>query len=529
MLAQLPRILFAAASSGSGKTTVTSGILRCLDRRGANVHAYKCGPDYIDPMFHRSVLNTPCRNLDLYFSTEDQVRTLLAESALAGAHAGAHAEGAGESAVCAEAASPEATASQGAATLREESAAQDAAVAQRIAVLEGVMGYYDGLGGTTVTASAYHVAQTTNTSVILIADGRGASLTLVASLKGIIEYRQPNSVAGVIINRCTKSLATLLAPAIEQECGIPVLGYVPNKPEFALESRHLGLVTANEVDDLQKRIDAVADTLEETIDIDALLTIAQQASALEYNPSHVTAATANKPIIAVAQDEAFCFYYEESLELLRKLGAELAFFSPLAGDTLPKGTCGVYLGGGYPELHAAALAENKALARQLRERHTAGMPLFAECGGFMYLQESLTDIERHTWPMTGVIPGEVHYTGKLSRFGYIELTASEHGMGLDAGDTLRAHEFHYFDSSHNGQACHAVKYTGKQWDCCVLEDRLFAGFPHFYLPNCQKLARGFVEAAAAYKHEMNGAEEAPRPEQSATNESSSSTEAQGVQ
>ena len=533
MLAQLPRVLFAAASSGSGKTTVTSGILRCLDRRGANVHAYKCGPDYIDPMFHRSVLNTPCRNLDLYFSTEDQVRTLLAESALAGACAGGNAEGtdesAGRSAVCTEVVNPEATASQGATAVHEETASQGAAAAQRIAVLEGVMGYYDGLGGTTVTASAYHVAQTTNTPVILIADGRGASLTLVASLKGIIEYRQPNSVAGVIINRCTKGLAALLAPAIEKECGIPVLGYVPNKPEFALESRHLGLVTANEVDGLQKRIDAVADTLEETIDIDALLTIAQQAPALEYNPSHVTAATADKPIIAVAQDEAFCFYYEESLELLRKLGAELAFFSPLAGDALPAGTCGVYLGGGYPELHAAALAENKALARQLRKRHAAGMPLFAECGGFMYLQESLTDIEGHTWPMAGVIPGEVHYTGKLSRFGYIELTASEQGMGLDAGDTLRAHEFHYFDSSHNGQACHAVKYTGKQWDCCVLEDRLFAGFPHFYLPNCQKLARGFVEAAAAYKRETNATNEScSQSEQSTTNEPSSNTEAQGV-
>ena len=269
-------------------------------------------------------------------------------------------------------------------------------------------------------------------------------------------------------------------------------------------------------------------TLEETIDINALLAVAQQAPALEYEPSQVTAATADKPIIAVAQDEAFCFYYEESLELLRKLGAELAFFSPLAGDTLPKGTCGVYLGGGYPELHAAALAENKALAHELQAHHAAGMPLFAECGGFMYLQENLTDIEGRTWPMAGVIPGEVHYTGKLSRFGYIELTASERGMGLDAGDTLRAHEFHYFESSHHGQACHAVKYTGKQWDCCVLEDRLFAGFPHFYLPNCQKLARGFVEAAAAYKHEMNGAEEAPRPEQNAANEPSSSTEAQGV-
>ena len=462
MLAHLPRMLFAAASSGAGKTTVTSGILRCLAQRGINVHAYKCGPDYIDPMFHRFVLDTPCRNLDLYFSSEAQVRTLLAESAR-------NDDDAGETAT--------------------------------LAVLEGVMGFYDGLGGTTETASAYHVAQATNTPVILIADGRGASLTLVAALKGIITYRHPSNVKGVIINRCTKSLAALLAPAIQQECGVPVLGYVPALPEFALESRHLGLVTAGEVHDLQERIDGIANTLKQTIDIDALLDLASAAPPLEYEPSHTVPATDDAPLIAVANDEAFCFYYEESLELLRTLGARLAFFSPLAGDALPQDTCGVYLGGGYPELHAEALAANTTLACELRELHRKGLPLFAECGGFMYLQKTLTDIEGRTWPMAGVLPGEVHYTGKLSRFGYVELTAQHDGMGIDAGDTLRAHEFHYFDSTQNGCALHAVKYTGKQWDCGVVEKRLFAGFPHFYLPNCQKLARGFVEAAAAFKHE----------------------------
>ena len=457
MLRTLPRFLIAAASSGSGKTTVTSGLLRCLERRGVAVTAYKCGPDYIDPMFHRSVLNTPCRNLDLYFSTEDQVRTLVAESA-----------GQGD---------------------------------DSLAVLEGVMGYYDGLGGTTPTASAYHVASATNTPVVLIADGRGASLTLVASLRGIIQFRQPNPVAGVIINRCTKSLMTLLAPLIEEECGVPVLGYVPNKPEFALESRHLGLVTADEVDDLQERINAVADTLEQTIDINALLALAAGAPALEYEPSAVEPVTADAPIIAVAQDDAFCFYYEESLELLRKLGAHLVPFSPLTDATLPEGTCGVYLGGGYPELHGRELAENTALAAQLRQAHGAGMPIFAECGGFMYLQENMTDIDGNTWPMAGVIPGQVHYTGKLSRFGYVELAAQQEGLGIEPGDTLRAHEFHYFDSSNNGAALHATKYTGKQWDCCVAEDRLFAGFPHFYLPNCLPFATRFVKSAAAFAQE----------------------------
>ncbi len=460
MLAELPRFLIAAASSGSGKTTVTSGLLRCLDRRGIKVSAYKCGPDYIDPMFHRSVLNTPCRNLDLYFSTEDQVRTLLAESA-------GHTE-------------------------------------SSLAVLEGVMGLYDGLGGTTSTASAYHLAQATETPIVLIADGRGASLTLVAALKGIIHYREPSRVAGIIINRCTKSLMNLLAPLIQEECKVPVLGYVPNTPEFSLESRHLGLVTADEVSDLHKRIDLVADTLEQTIDIDALLALAATAPALSYEPSSIEPVTAAAPLIAVAQDEAFCFYYEESLELLRKLGARLAPFSPLTDATLPEGSCGVYLGGGYPELHAEKLAGNTALAQALRQAHQAGMPFFAECGGFMYLQESLTDIEGTTWPMAGVIPGQVHYTGKLSRFGYIELAAQTAGLGVRPGDTLRAHEFHYFDSTCNGNALRATKYTGKSWDCCVVEERLFAGFPHFYLPNCPQLATRLVKAAAAFAQETEG-------------------------
>ena len=479
MLAQLPRVLFAAASSGSGKTTVTCGILRSLARRGVNVCAFKCGPDYIDPLFHRSVLSTPCRNLDLYFSSEEEVRTLLAEGAGA----------------CAEAEPPCST-----------SNADDAHAANPsppLAVIEGVMGYYDGLGGTTDTASAYHVACATNTPVVLIVNARGASLTLVAQLKGIIEYRKPSHIAGVILNCCSKNLAALLTPALQQECGITVLGYVPNKPEFALESRHLGLVTADEIDNLQERIDAIANTLDETINFEALLNLANHAPALEYEPHTCTPATTTQPVIAVARDHAFCFYYEESLELLRRLGARCAYFSPCAGDVLPQGCCGVYLGGGYPELHAKELQENTALAQQLREQHAASMPFFAECGGFMYLQERLVDMEGNSWRMAGVIPGDVHYTGKLTRFGYVELTAQKSGMGTHAGNTLRAHEFHYFDSSCNGNAFHAVKHTGKQWDCCVVENRLFAGFPHFYLPNCEGLARGFVEAAAAFQQEQH--------------------------
>ena len=194
-LCTTPRILISAVSSGSGKTTVTSGLLRCLARKGLRLTAYKCGPDYIDPMFHKRVLDTPCRNLDLFFSTEDEVRALFGQSA------------------------------------READ----------LAVLEGVMGFYDGLGGTTTQASAYHLAKTTQTPVLLIADGRGTSLTLASVIKGVQEFREHSNIAGVIVNRCSKSAFSLIARIVESECGIPVLGYIPVEPEAALESRHLGL------------------------------------------------------------------------------------------------------------------------------------------------------------------------------------------------------------------------------------------------------------------------------------------------
>ena len=458
MLAKLPRILIAAASSGSGKTTVVSGLLRALSRRRTAVMAYKSGPDYIDPMFHRAVLDTPCRNLDLYFSTEDQVRTLVAESATA---------------ACAQ-----------------------------LVVMEGVMGFYDGLGGNTEIASAYHVARTTKTPVILVVDGRGTSLTLCATIKGLMEFRPESNVAGVIINRCSKMLFSSLAPLIQKECGIPALGYVPNKEKFALESRHLGLITAGEVGDLQARIDAVADALEEGIDFDALLAIAQGAPELAYEPLAVEPVTDQKPVIAVAYDEAFCFYYEESFDILHRLGADLRFFSPLEDEELPEEACALYLGGGYPELHAAELAANKAMRASVVKAREKGMPLFAECGGFLYCKETLDDMEGNTYPMTGILPGGARYTGKLSRFGYVELNAQAAGMGVEKGSVMRAHEFHYYDSDDNGAAFYAVKSTGKNWDCGVVEERLVAGFPHLYLPSCPDFAAGFVKAAAAYKQEQ---------------------------
>ena len=453
-LCTTPRILISAVSSGSGKTTVTSGLLRCLARKGLKLAAYKCGPDYIDPMFHKRVLDTPCRNLDLFFSTEDEVRTLLGQSA------------------------------------RETD----------LAVLEGVMGFYDGLGGTTTQASAYHLAKTTQTPVILIADGRGTSLTLASVIKGVQEFREHANIAGVIVNRCSKSAFSLIARIVESECGIPVLGYIPVEPEAALESRHLGLVTAGEVADLQERIDKMADLLEASVDIDALIAIARNATPFAFEPLSVEPVAQNKPVIAVAHDNAFCFYYEESLERLRQLGATLVDFSPLHDAAIPENADALYLGGGYPELSVKELSENVRMRASVKHAYEAGMPIFAECGGFLYLKERLSDMDGAEWPMAGILPGGAHYTGKLSRFGYIELTAKEAGFAAQPGETFRAHEFHYYDSDENGAAFHAQKPLSKRnWDCCYSDDRLFAGFPHMYLPATPTLAENFVRAASAYK------------------------------
>lgn len=449
-----PRILISAVSSGSGKTTVTSGLLRCLARKGLKLAAYKCGPDYIDPMFHKRVLDTPCRNLDLFFSTEDEVRALLGQSS------------------------------------READ----------LAVLEGVMGFYDGLGGTTTQASAYHLAKATSTPVILIADGRGTSLTLASVIKGVQKFREGVNIAGVIVNRCSKGAFPLLARIVEDECGIPVLGYIPVEPDAALESRHLGLVTADEITDLQERIDKMADLLEASVDIDALIALARNATPFEFEPLEVEPVAQNAPVIAVARDNAFCFYYEESLERLRQLGATLVDFSPLHDAAIPADANALYLGGGYPELSVKELSENETMRASIKRAYDAGMPMLAECGGFLYLKERLTDMDGIEWPMVGILPGGAHYTGKLSRFGYIELIAREAGFAAQPGETFKAHEFHYYDSDENGAAFHAQKPLSKRnWDCCYSNMQVFAGFPHMYLPATPALAENFVRAASAYK------------------------------
>jgi len=446
------QFLLAAPRSGSGKTTMTCALLMALKRRGHAPCAFKNGPDYIDPMFHRAVLGVESRNLDLYFSAPETVRTLYAR--------GAAGHGA--------------------------------------AVCEGAMGFYDGLGGVSDRASAWHLADTLGLPVLLVVEPKGQSLTLAAELKGLVNFRTPSHIAGILLNNCTARMHALLAPMLEEETGLPVLGFLPKLPEAVIGSRHLGLYTAAEVENLQQKLALLADAAEEHIDWPRLLALCEkEPPALPVQPETPPA----RVRIAVAQDEAFCFTYAETLEAFRDAGAEVVFFSPLRDTALPENIGGLYLPGGYPELHARELSKNTSLLREIKQKIESGLPTAAECGGFLYLGQSLTDAEGQSWPMAGVLPGEAKDAGRLVRFGYAALSADSDSMLFRAGESFPIHEFHHWDSTANGVALAAKKPVGgAEWRCGFVNEHFYAGFPHLYWAGTP-LPQRFAAAAENYRRD----------------------------
>ena len=456
------QFLLAAPRSGSGKTTMTCALLMALKRRGCAPCAFKSGPDYIDPMFHRAVLGVESRNLDLFFSAPETVRTLYAK--------GAAGHGA--------------------------------------AVCEGAMGFYDGLGGVSDRASAWHLADTLDLPVLLVVEPKGQSLTLAAELNGLVNFRTPSHIAGILLNNCTARMHALLAPMLEKETGLPVLGFLPKLPEAVIGSRHLGLYTAAEVENLQQKLALLADAAEEHIDWPRLLALCEkEPPALPVQPEMPPA----RVRIAVAQDEAFCFTYAETLEAFRDAGAEVVFFSPLRDMALPENIGGLYLPGGYPELcakalsypelHARELSENTSLLREIKQKIKSGLPTAAECGGFLYLGQSLTDAEGQSWPMAGVLPGEAKDAGRLVRFGYAALSADSDSMLFRAGESFPIHEFHHWDSTANGTALAAKKPVGgAAWRCGFVNEHFYAGFPHLYWAGTP-LPQRFAAAAENYRRD----------------------------
>lgn len=448
--------LITAGASGSGKTSVVVGLLSLLQRKGYNVGSFKCGPDYIDPMFHRAVMGVESHNLDLFLASADRVKEFYQRYS------------AGKTAV----------------------------------ICEGAMGYFDGLGGITDEASAWKVADTLDLPVIAVIDAKGASLSIAAQILGLKALRQPHHIVGVILNKCSKMLYQRLKPVLEAETGVKLLGFLPYVEGAEFSSRHLGLYTAGEISDINQRIEKIADALEDSLAFEAFEELCKRnvkagdgVEQLELEDRKTRA----KAKIAVARDDAFCFLYEETLDTLKEQGAELVFFSPLHDEGLPKGVSGLYLPGGYPELFAGELSFNEDMLKDVKSAIESGLPTVAECGGFLYLCESLEDGNGDIYEQVGIFKGAATNKEKLVRFGYSLLSQEEDSLLFRKGEEVPMHEFHYWDAADPGSDLLATKpLGGRSYRCAYSTDTLYAGFPHLYLAGKPKLAARFVEKAAAF-------------------------------
>lgn len=447
--------ILAGTGSGCGKTTVTLGLLRVLQQRGMRVQPFKVGPDYLDTAWHTAVTGVESRNLDSFMLPAPTLNALF----------------------------------------NQQMQAAD------IAVIEGVMGLYDGYGTDPDYCSSAALAKQLGVPVILLVDGKAVSTSIAATVMGFQHFDPALTIAGVIVNRVNSdSHYQLLKHAIEHYCGIPALGYVPVTAGVALPERHLGLVTAREsVIDSQSWRD-FAGRIAQTLDIDKLLSLSTLPSLPEGQWPALPARDEGEGItLALADDEAFNFYYPDNIELLRNTGVKIVRFSPLHDAKLPECQM-LWLGGGYPELYARVLSANRPMLDAIRSAHQSGVAIYAECGGLMYLGSTLRDAAGDIHSMAGVIPGHSEMGKRLTRFGYCEATASQPMLLADAGETLRGHEFHYSDFTPEQDAVMQCRKTRdgrmlSQWQGGWQVGNTYASYLHIHFAQRPTMLSRWIAAA----------------------------------
>ncbi|MWC30615.1 cobyrinate a,c-diamide synthase [Paenibacillus sp. MMS18-CY102] len=465
------RLVIAGTGSGAGKTTVTIGLMAALKRRGMQVQGFKCGPDYIDPSYHTAVTGRQSRNLDTWMLPHDTMKEIF---------------------------------------LRGSAGAD-------ISIIEGVMGMFDGKDPLSDTGSTAEIASLLQSPVLLVVNAQSMARSAAAVVLGFQQLAGDGRIAGVIVNKCGSSgHYKLVKAAIEQVCGIPVLGWLGRDDELQVPERHLGLVPAIERGELEPLFRRAADLIEQGVDLDAVLALAEQAPHLDWPANRLFAEMPceagaagdamipahSQPIIAVAKDAAFNFYYPENLELLEQLGAHIRLFSPLAGEQVPEEADGVYIGGGFPEEFAPQLAAASHVGRGLKARAEAGLPVFAECGGYMYLSRSITDRAGIKHEMVGLIPAEVRMQAKLAALGYREVKGLRDSLLLAEGETIRGHEFHYStlcpDHENYPYAYETKGLRGTGQDGYGLPS-LTAGYSHVHFASNIGAVRRFIAQCAAYR------------------------------
>ncbi|MCP3742042.1 cobyrinate a,c-diamide synthase [Rossellomorea sp. BNER] len=452
------RFILAGTGSGVGKTTFTIGIMRALMKRGLKVQGFKCGPDYIDPTYHTAVTKRPSRNIDSFMMDHDTVRAIVAR------------------------------------------ASQDADAA----IIEGVMGFYDGKSPLTNEGSSAHISEITKSPVILIVNAASMARSAAAIVKGFQMLEGNPNIVGVIANRLgSKSHFEIVKSAIEQECGIPVIGYLPKGAVPKMPSRHLGLVPAIERGDLDSYFDSLAAAIEETVDMEQLLEITKTQS-LDVAASIFDAQPQRKEVhIAVAKDAAFNFYYEENLELLSAYGATLHYFSPLQNEEVPVKAQGLYIGGGFPEEFAEGLAKNEVAKQSIRDALMRGLPTLAECGGFMYLTKEIVNRQGQVFPMLGVVPGRVRMQDKLAALGYREITGVPGNFLINENEQTKGHEFHYstYEGEHTSPAYFSKgRFRARQEG--YLAENLVAGYAHFHFASYPQLVKNWLTACLEVDNEL---------------------------
>jgi cobyrinic acid a,c-diamide synthase len=452
-------LCLAGTASGVGKTTLTMGLIAALTRRGLTVQPFKAGPDYIDPTYHSLAAGRPCRNIDTWMVPPDRMVTLF----------------------------------------------HQAARQADVAVIEGVMGLFDGASYIDEHGSTAEIAKLLGAPVLLILDVGKMARSAGALALGYARFDPGLKPAGFLLNRCgSVGHFEGVKSAIEAATGLPVLGWLPKAAGLHIPERHLGLVPTNERGVLTDFINQAGELVEGHFDLEAILRLAatQSPGKAVIEPPRPPQPTLPPVRIAVAHDAAFGFYYEDNFDLLRQAGADLVFFSPLQAETLPPAIDGLYLGGGFPELYAAQLAANHSLLATIRRAHLSGLPIYAECGGFMLLTAAIVDLADIRHPMVGLIPGQVRMQSRLVSLGYRLVEGTADNFLLSAGQTARGHEFHWsqWEPADPAEPAPAAFLVRPRRDAAPAtptgfrQGKLVASYIHLHFASQPDLAGNFVRA-----------------------------------
>ncbi|MEH7109777.1 cobyrinate a,c-diamide synthase [Bacillus sp. JJ1764] len=449
------RLVIAGTGSGVGKTTLTIGLMSALMKKGYTVQGFKCGPDYIDPSYHTAVTGRISRNLDSWMLTEEMVKEIVSK--------------AGES--------------------------------TDISIIEGVMGFFDGKDPLRNQGSTAEISMITESPVVLVVNCASMARSAAAVVKGFQEFHRGTNIVAVIANQVgSVGHYHIVKSAIEQECGIPVLGYLQQNQELSIPERHLGLIPSIERGELKPFFEQLASLVLQTINVDELYKLTE-APPLVVKKPHFNKIEHRSVRLAIARDAAFNFYYQENLELLEAFGAELIEFSPLKGEILPKGVDGLYIGGGFPEEFAQELADHIDTKLSIQSAIENGLPTLAECGGFMYLTESLETTDGRNYEMAGVIPGKVKMQKQLAALGYREIKGADENFLLKGKLIAKGHEFHYSTFHPKEEWKHAYLTSGIRGEQQegYMKGNLIAGYTHFHFGSCPELVENWINKCKEYQ------------------------------